>query len=138
MIRHSLYFKKLTSWQIEGENVKTVTDFTFLSSKITADCDFSHEIQRRLLLGREAMKSSVQFSSFQSLNRVRLFATPWIAAHQASLSITNSRILLMSIESVMPSNHLILSHPLLILPSIFPSNMVFSNELALSNRWPKY
>ena len=118
--------------------MKTVTDFTFLSSKITADCDFSHEIQRRLLLGREAMKSSVQFSSFQSLNRVRLFATPWIAAHQASLSITNSRILLMSIESVMPSNHLILSHPLLLLPSIFPSIRVFSDESALCIRWPKY
>ena len=118
--------------------MKTVTDFTFLSSKITADCDFSHEIQRRLLLGREAMKSSVQFSSFQSLNHVRLFATPWIAAHQASLSITNSRILLMSIESVMPSNHLILCCSLLFLPPIPPSIRVFSNESTLGIRWPKY
>ena len=66
--------------------------------------------------------------------------TPWTAARQASLSITNSRSLpkLMSIESVMPSNHLILCHPLLLLPSIFPSIRVFSNELALHNRWPKY
>ena len=82
--------------------------------------------------------SSVQFS--QSLSRVRLFVTPWAAARQASLSITNSWSLLklMSIESVMPSNHLILCHPLLLLPSIFPSIRVFSNELALHIRWPKY
>ena len=70
-----------------------------------------------------------QFSSVQSLSRVRLFVTPWTAAHQASLSITNSWRLLkcMSIESVMPSNHLILCCPLLLLPSIFPSIRVFSN-----------
>ena len=80
------------------------------------------------------------FSSVQSLSCVRLFATPWIAARQASLSITNSRSLLRltSIESVMPSNHLILCHPLLLLPSIFPSIRVFSNEPALCIRWPKY
>ena len=79
-------------------------------------------------------------SSVQSLSHVRLFTTPWIAARQASLSITNSQSLLklMSIESVMPSNHLILCHPLLLLPSIFPSIRVFSNELALPIRWPKY
>ena len=81
-----------------------------------------------------------QFSSLQLLSRVRLFVTPWTAACQASLSITNSRSLLklMSIESVMPSNHLILCHPLLPLPSIFPSIRVFSNESALRIRWPKY
>ena len=75
----------------------------------------------------------VQFSSVQSLSRVRLFVTPWTAAHQASLSITNSQSLLklMPIELVMPSNHLILYHPLLLLPSIFPSIRVFSNKLAL-------
>ena len=79
-------------------------------------------------------------SSVQSLSHVRLFATPWTAVHQASLSITNSRSLLrlMSIESVMPSNHLILCCPLLLLPSIFPSIKVFSNESALRIRWPKY
>ena len=79
-------------------------------------------------------------SSVHSLSHVRLFATPRTAAHQASLSITNSRSLhkLMSIELVMPSNHLILCHPLLLLPSIFPSIRVFSNELALCMRWPKY
>ena len=76
--------------------------------------------------------------SVQSLRCVRLFATPWTAARQASLSITNSRNLLklMSIESVMPSNHLILCHPLL-LPSIFPSVRVFSNESVLHTMWPK-
>ena len=81
-----------------------------------------------------------QFSSVQSLGRVRLFATPWTAAHQASLSIINCRSLpkLMSIESVMPSNHFILCHPLLLLPSIFPSIRVFSNESALRITWPKY
>ena len=80
-----------------------------------------------------------QFSSVQSLSPVWLFATPWTAAHQASLS-TNSRSLLklMSIELVMPSNHLILCHPLLLLPSIFPSIRVFSNESVLCVRWPKY
>ena len=83
---------------------------------------------------------SVQFSSLQSLSHVWLFATPWIPACQASLSITNSWSLpkLMSIESVMPSNHLILCRPLLLLPSIFPSIRVFSNESALRIRWPKY
>ena len=78
--------------------------------------------------------------SVQSLSSIRLFATPSTAACQASLSITNSQSLLklMSIESVMPSNHLILCRPLLLLPSIFPSIRVFSNELALRIRWPKY
>ena len=74
------------------------------------------------------------------LSHVRLFATPWTAARQASLSITNSQSLLklMSIESVMPSNHLILCHPLLLLLSIFPSIQVFSKESVLCIRWPKY
>ena len=81
-----------------------------------------------------------QFISVQSLSHVRLFATPWIAAHQASLSITNSRssLRLMSIESVMPSSHLILCRPLLLLSPIPPSIRVFSNESTLRTRWPKY
>ena len=85
-------------------------------------------------------KWKVQFSSVQSLSHVWLFATPWTAARQASLSITNSRSpsQSMSIESVMPSNNLILRHPLLLLPSILPSIRVFSNESALRIRWPKY
>ena len=86
------------------------------------------------------MGASVQFSSVQLLSRVRLFATPWITARQASLSITNSRSSpkLTSIESVMPSSHLILCCPLLLLPSIPPSIRVFSNESTLCMRWPKY
>ena len=80
------------------------------------------------------------FSSVRLLSRVWLFATPLTAAHQASLSITNSQSLLklMSIKSVMPSNHLILCHPLLLLPSAFPSIRVFSKESVLCIRWPKY
>ena len=79
-------------------------------------------------------------SSVQSLSHVWPFATPWSAACQASLSITNSRNLLklMSIELMIPSNHLLLCHPLLLLPSIFPSIRVFSNESVLRIRWPKY
>ena len=87
-----------------------------------------------------SIQQSVQFSSVQSLSRVRLLAAPWTAARQASLSITNSRSLLklMSVESMMPSNHLILCHPLLLSPSIFHSIRVFSNESALRIRRPKY
>ena len=82
----------------------------------------------------------VQFISVQLLSHVRLSVTPWTAACQASLSITNSWSLfkLMSIELVMPSNHLILCHPFLLLPSIFPSIRIFSNESVLHIRWPKY
>ena len=86
------------------------------------------------------MSSQEDFNSVQSLCRVRLSVTPWTAARQASLSITNSwsSLKLMSIVSVMPSSHLILCHPLLLLPSIFPSTRVFSNESVLCIRWPKY
>ena len=147
-------FGPITSWQIDGETMETVTDFIFLSSKITTDGDCSHEIKRRLLLGRKVMtnldsilkdrditlltkvclvKATVflvvkfQFSSVQLLSRVRLFATPWTSARQASLSITNSRssLRLMSIESVMPSNHLILCHPLLLLPYLSQDQGLF-------------
>ena len=84
------------------------------------------------------MPRSTQFSSVQSLSPVQLFETPWTAKHRASLSITNSWSLLklMSITSVMLSNHLILCHPLLLLPSVFPSIRVFSNESTLRIRWP--
>ena len=84
-------------------------------------------------------KTCWSFSSVLLLSRVRLFVTPWIAAHQASLSITNSQSLLtlVSFESVMPSNHLILCRPLLLLPLIFPSISVFSNKSVLHIRWPK-
>ena len=83
---------------------------------------------------------SVHFRSVQSLSRVQFFATPWITAHQASLSITISRssLKLTSIESVMPSSHLILCRPLSLLPPILPNIRVFSNESTLHMRWPKY
>ena len=86
------------------------------------------------------MQDMIQFSLVQSLSHVQFFTTSWTAARQACLSITNSRSLfkLMSIESVMPSNHLILCHPLLLLPSSFPSIRVFSKESVLRIRWPKY
>ena len=92
------------------------------------------------VLSRGLTCSSVQFSSVQSLSCVQLFATPWIAAHQASLSITNSRssLRLTSFESVMPSSYLILCRPLLLLPPVPPSIRVFSNESTLRMRWPKY
>ena len=92
----------------------------------------------RLHQHHDSTQSMYQFSSVQSLSRVRLFATPWIAAFQASLSITNSRssLKLRSNESVMP--HLILCHPLLLLPPVPPSIRVFSNESTLRIRWPKY
>ena len=94
-----------------------------------------HRFWRR---GHLATRS--QFSSVQSLSRVQLFATPWIAARQASQSITNSRssLKLMCIESVMPSSHLILYRPLFLLPPIPPSIRIFSNESTLHMRWPKY
>ena len=86
------------------------------------------------------LKDSCQFSSVQSLSRIRLFVAPWTAASQASLSITNSWSLLkfVSIESVMPSNHLVFCCPLLLPPSIFPSIRLFSNESFFHIRWPKY
>ena len=89
-----------------------------------------YEIGMATLISDKIYFKKRVFSSVQSLSRVRLFATPWTAAHQASLSITNSQSSpkLMSIELVIPSNHLILCHPLLLLPSIFPSIRVFSNE----------
>ena len=97
----------------------------------------------KLEIKKDILYNSVekyQFSSVQLLSRVRLFATPWIAARQASLSITNSRssLRLTSIESVMPSSHLTLCPPLLLLPPIPPSIRVFSNESTLCMRWPKY
>ena len=99
-------------------------------------------MEKKILLDyyQEFFESQMKFSSLQLLSRVWLFATPWIAARQASLSITNSWSLLklMSIESVMPSSHLILCRPLLLLPSIPSSIRVFSNESTLCMRWPKY
>ena len=93
-----------------------------------------------IISGPNLIEFLVHFSSVQSLSPVQLFATPWTAAHQASLSITKywSLLKLMSTELLIPSNRLILCQPLLLPPSIFPSNRVFSNESALCIRWPKY
>ena len=93
-----------------------------------------------LLWHTKMVPNKIQFSSVQSLSRVRLFATPWTAAHQASLSITDSWSLfkLMTTESMMPSKRLNICCPLLLLPSIFSSIRVFSNESVLRIRWPKY
>ena len=106
----------------------------FVSFTSILDVNGGHFLLRNYLLS-----TSYVFSSFQWLSRVWVFETPRTAACQASLSITNSQSLhkLMSMESVMPSNHLILCHPLLLLPSIFTSIRVFSNESALCIRWPK-
>ena len=98
------------------------------------------ESRQQMLTARPISFSSVHFSSVQSLSRVWLFVTPWIAAHQASLSITTSRSLPkhMSIESVMPSSHIIFCCPLLLLPPIPPSIRVFSNDSTLRMRSPEY
>ena len=112
-------------------------------SKWLCFCGFTQTKQSASLPSWQRLFYS-PFASFsqsvQSLSRVRLFATPWIAARQASLSITNSwsSLKFMSIESVMPSSHLILCHPLLLLPPIPPSIKVFSSESTLHMRWPKY
>ena len=123
-----------------GKQWKQWQTLFFWAPKSTVGVNCNHEIKRHLLLGRKAMTNLVQFSSVQSLSRVRLFVTPWIAACQASLSITNSQssLRLTSIESVMPSCYLILCHPLLLLPPIPPSIRVFSNESTLRIRWAKY
>ena len=97
-------------------------------------------MKKKVIITYYVISANYLFSSVQSLSRVLLFATPWIAARQASLSITNSRSSrrLMSIESVMPSSHLILYPPLLLLPPIPPSIRIFSNESSLRVRWSKY
>ena len=102
--------------------------------------EWAQDINGRISGKYNSIHKGPQFSSVQLLSPVQLFVTPWNAARQASLSITNSQSLLklMSIESVMPSNHLILCRPLFPLPSIFSSIRVFSNESALCIRWPKF
>ena len=98
------------------------------------------KFEKTTLKLRKILQAHAESSLVQSLSRVQLLATPWTAASQASLSITNTQVLLKlrSIESMMPSNRLILCHPLLLLPSIFPSIKVFSSESVLCSRWPKY
>ena len=116
-----------------------------LSCSVALHSGFCHQniitlVQKQYLLLSEENSLDVCLSSAQSLSRVWLFVTPWSTARQASLSITISQSLLkpMSIESVMASNHVILCRPLFLLPSTFPSIRVFSNESVLHIRWPKY
>ena len=113
---------------------------TYFCHSVVWFLDSANMMHLALVHSSSLLCSIPLFSSAQSLSRVWLFATPWTAACQASLSITNSWSLLklMSIELVMPSNHLILCCPLLLLPSIFPSIRVFSSESVLHIRWPKY
>jgi len=125
------YFKEILS-----QNQTTINKGIFSKGKPYKD-DFRMLI---FISMSYLLLEHLQFSSVQSLSRVQLFATPWIAVRQASLSITNSQssLRLTSIKSVMPSSHLSLSCPLLLLPLIPPSIRVFSNESTLRMRWPKY
>ena len=113
-----------------------MTGFILLASKIIAEGDCSQEIKRRFHLWKESYEEP---SSVQSLSHVQVLVTSWTGAHQASLSITNpwSLLKLMSIASVMPSNHLILCYPLLLPPSIFPRIRIISNESVLHIKWSK-
>ena len=138
---YSIQVIRGTSWpvqlypELQMMNLNTETSCFWLChhlSLLSAFCHFSRVWFCTTLC--------CQFSSVQSLSRVRLFATPWITAHQASLSITNSQssLRITSIESMMPFSHLILGRPLLLLPPIPPSIGGFSNESTLRMRWPKY
>ena len=116
-------------------------DYLICLNPDTPDCKLKEQWDIICFFSHQMLQfSSVQFSSVQSLSRVQLFAAPWISAHQASLSITNSQrsLKLTSIELVMPSSRLILCQALLLLPPISPSIKVFSNESTLRVRWPKY
>ena len=124
-----MVYSPVISWQIDGENVETVSDFIFLGSKITADSDCSHKIKRHLLLGRISSVTQSCLTLWDPMD----CSTPFFPVHHQLPELTQEP---MSIESVMPSNHLILCR-LLLLPSIFPSIRVFSNESVLRIRWPK-
>ena len=128
--------RSLMGYSPAGHIELDMTEHTYTHSIFPLYFINKHRDSCSWVTNTETHKTSVQFSSVQSLSRVQLFATPWTAAHQASLSITNfwSLLKLMSIESVMPSNHLIFCRPLLFLPSVFPGIRVFSNELVLHIR----
>ena len=127
----------ITSWQIDRGKIEKVRDFIFWAPKSLQMATAAMKLKDTYSLEEKLWPT---FSSVQSLSRVRLYVTPWIAAHQASLSITKSRssLKLTSIGSVMPSSHLILGRPLLLLPPIPPSIWIFFNESTLCMRWPKY
>ena len=124
------------TYNINVQFLSLIQTLTLFAKQLTFE-DTKNNLQRNKAIPTTLTTNDY---SVQLLSRVRLFATPWITARQASLSITNSQssLKLMSIESVMPSSHLILCHPLLLLPPIPPSISVFSNESILHMRWPKY
>ena len=130
-------------FKIENNVIPSVTELTIPGIKETDKC---YKMPSAMKENKKSMGMRCEFTDFnpfssvQCLSRVWLFMTPWITARQASLSITNSQSSpkLMSIESVMPSSHLILWRPLLVLPPIAPSIRIFSNESTLHMRWPKY
>ena len=130
----------ITSWQIEGERVEAVTDFIFLGSKITAGYDCSHETERCLLLGRKAMTNldsilkSRNITLLTKVHIVKVMVFPLVMYGCESWIIKK----LNAKELMMPSDHLILYCPFLLLPPIFSSVRVLSSELALCIRWPKY
>ena len=135
----------LFSWtedQFEEGRAGERNGSTTYSLALVSQTNFSTTVRAILFFSHSStsLTCGLLFSSVQSFSQVQLFMTPWTAAHQASLSITNSQSLLkpMSIESVMPSNHLILCRPLLLQPSIFTNIRVFPNESVLLIRWPKY
>ena len=134
-------YTTLTNWRIKSQDHLNRCRKSFWQNSASI-YDLKKLINKQLSTSRYRKNISLlnQIRSDQSLSRVRLFATPWIAARQASLSITNSRssLRLTSIDSVMPSSHLIFCRPLLLLPPIPPSIRVFSNESTLRMRWPKY
>ena len=153
VLNYFLYSQLLTILKIYGQRVENLLSFFFKREKIfflkrLSFCRAAlrnlpaqtHLLLNSATLREKSTPTTVYFSSVQSISHVQLFAIPCTAAHQASLSITNSQSLLKltSIELVMPSNHLILCCPLLLLPSIFPSISVCSNESVLRIRWPKY
>ena len=141
----------ITSWEIDGETVETVSDFILGGSKITADGDCSHEIKRCLLLGRKVMTNldsifkSRDITLPTKVRLVKAMVFPVVMYGCESWTVKKAeRQRIHTFEHqlvfklVMPSNHLIICRPLLLLPSIFPSHRVFSNESVLCIRWPKY
>ena len=139
MATHSSILAWKIPWTEEPGRLPSMgSQESYMIEQLTLSVFLLYEVEQMSETPRKRVRD--QFSSVQLLSRVRLFVTPWTATRQASLSITNSRSSPkpMSIESVMPSNHLILCCPLLFLSSIFPSIRVFSNESVLRIRWPKY
>ena len=134
----------LGSWNPFSETLWIFVTMQMLGSPLSYWTRISEALSETWIVNKLPINADilepVHFSSVQSISHVWFFATPWIEAHQASLSITNLRSLLkyMAIELVMPSNHLILCHPLPLPPSFFSSIRVFSNESVLHSRWPKY